>query len=257
MREDHPVKAYKNLDFLNSPSARTLRILAEYEEPRQRFQEYDIRDTIVFFGSARAKSPEQIAKEASQGKTYKPRTLDTYYELSRKLASKITEWSLKTFPKKEQYVITTGAGPGIMEAANRGAHEAGGLSVGLGISLPFEEDLNIYVPKSLSFEFHYFFMRKYWFMYLAKALVAFPGGFGTLDEVIEALTLVQTGKIHKKLPIVLFGQQYWESVLHIEELLDWETISEKDRSLFHISDSVDDAFDFLVSELKDRSFPQP
>jgi len=213
-----------------------------------------VEDTIVFFGSARAKSPEQVeALEAKSSldtqQTAQVRRLSAYYEHARSLAARLTTWSLDTRPADRQLVVTTGGGPGIMEGANRGASEAGGLTVGLGISLPSEQGLNRYVPSELGFEFHYFFLRKYWFAYLAKAIVGFPGGLGTLDELLEVLTLVQTGKIKKHLPVVLFGKEYWTSMLNIDALERWGTISPKDKDIFHVSDSVDDAVEFLTREL--------
>ncbi len=223
-------KAYKNLDFLNSPAARTVRILCEYEEPRQRLRDAHVRDTIVVYGSARTKPGTR------------------WYEEARELSCRLTEWSMAH--EAGRYVICTGGGPGIMEACNRGASEVdGGRSVGLGISLPFEEKVNQFVPDELAFEFHYFFMRKYWFMYLAKAAVIMPGGFGTLDELFESLTLRQTGKIKKPLPTVMYGTDYWREVLNIEAMVKHGTISEKDLALLHWSDSVDDAFDYLTAEM--------
>ncbi len=255
-----PQKAYKNLGFLNSPAARHVRILCEYEEPRDRFHKEGVRDTIVIFGSARVK-PRDVAaqmladartsgdpaaiKKAEQGVR-----LSRYYEDSRELARRLTEWSMSRDAKLRKYLICTGGGPGIMEAANRGAADVpGGRTVGLGISLPFEENVNRWVDPDLAFEFHYFFMRKYWFAYLAKAMVIMPGGYGTLDEMAEILTLRQTKKITKKMPMVLFGSEFWDEVLDIEALIRWGTISESDRELMHHSDSVDDAFDFLTTAL--------
>lgn len=251
MSHDHPAKAYRNIPFLTSPPARPLRILAEYEEPRQRFKEHGVEDTIVFFGSARSKSPEQLVELEAAGTpvSEQARRLSEYYQQGRELAARITTWSWENFAPDKQYFITTGGGPGMMEAANRGAAESGGLTVGLGVSLPSEQGLNAYVSPSLGIEFHYFFLRKYWFAYLAKAIVALPGGFGTLDEVLEVMTLVQTGKIKKHLPVVLYGRDFWTSVLDVDALERWGTVSSKDRRLFHISDSVDDAFVYLSGEL--------
>jgi uncharacterized protein (TIGR00730 family) len=264
-------KAYKDLRFLNSPAARPIRLLCEYEEPRMRFLEHKVKDTIVMFGSARIRSPES-AEEAIQravhdldgttdeaGRTrasaqlvqaQKVQRLARYYEDTRRLAARLTEWSIARTGGR-RYVVCSGGGPGIMEASNRGASEVpGGRSVGLGISLPFEEQVNQYVTPELAFQFHYFFMRKYWFAYLAKAMVIMPGGFGTFDELFEILTLRQTGKIKKRLPMVLFGTPYWDAVLHINEMMEWGTIAEKDLQLIHRTDSVDDAFEFLVAELE-------
>ena len=263
-------KAYKNLEFLTSPAARTIRILCEYEEPRQRFRDKNVHDTIVFYGSARAVPQEQAVGELGQAerelrvakddeerrrlehqvKVAERRVrMSRYYENARALSHRLTEWSMQK--KKSRYFVATGGGPGIMEAANRGASEVkGGRSVGLGISLPFEEKLNPYVSPGMGFEFHYFFMRKYWFAYLAKAMVVFPGGFGTMDEFFEMQTLRQTGKIKKPQPTVLFGDEYWRQVTDIQAMVDWGTISERDLLLFHRSDSVDDAFDYLVDAME-------
>ncbi len=274
-------KAYKDLDFLNSPEARTVRILCEYEGPRRRFKQENVRDTVVFYGSARAIPREQAvgqlgdaerALRTAEGEEEKRRLahqvtlaqrrvrLSRYYEDAQELARRLTDWSIEK--KKAGYLVATGGGPGIMEAANRGASMAeGGRSVGLGISLPFEEKLNPFVTPELGFEFHYFFMRKYWFAYLAKALIVFPGGFGTMDELFEMLTLRQTRKILKPLPTVLYGAEFWRQITDIQAMVDWGTISEKDLLMFHRSDSVDDAFEYLVdalerSEIERRSPPE-
>ena len=264
-------KAYKNLSFLNSPAARHIRILCEYEEPGERFREHNVRDTIVFFGSARARSVAVCRDEvahlereiARNGEPHVHHELEKKLKIARarqkmahwydetvELARRLTEWDMaRQGPRR--YYVCTGGGPGMMEAANRGAAAVeGGRSVGLGISLPFEEKLNPYVTPELGFEFHYFFMRKYWFLYLAKALILTPGGFGTMDEFFETLTLRQTGKIKKNLPIVLFGTEYWDRVLNVDAMLEWGTISEKDLLLFHRSDTVDDAFAFLVDAIE-------
>ena len=262
-----PEKAYKNLEFLNSPAARPIRILCEYEETRQRFLAHDIQHTIVFFGSARTRSSEDAAWMLEQAQVAAERNPDDpevqlqlrkaqvihrmsgYYDAARELARRITEWSMGP-ERRRQYVISSGGGPGIMEAANRGASDAGGRSIGLGISLPFEQGVNDWVTEELAFEFHYFFTRKYWFLYLCKALIIFPGGFGTMDELFETLTLVQTGKIKKKLPIVLFGTDYWSKVVNLEAMADFGTISHQDLDLVYVTDSVDDAFEYVVTELQ-------
>lgn len=273
-----PAKAYKDLTFLNSPAARTVRILCEYEEPRQRFRRAGIRDTIVFFGSARARPLDQAKAKLAHARRQLERAtsdeerrrlehqvkhaergvrLGRFYEASRELSRRLTEWSLQRTASR-RYIVCTGAGPGIMEAANRGASEVeGGQSVGLGISLPFEEKINPFVTEDLAFEFHYFFMRKYWFLYLAKAVVLFPGGFGTMDEMFEMLTLRQTGKVTKPLPTVLFGMDFWNDAVGFQKLVDWGTISEADLLLFHRSDTVDDAFEFLTTELADHEPGEP
>jgi len=263
-----PQKAYKNLEFLNSPAARHIRILCEYEEPRQRLMRYRVHHTIVFFGSARTRSGEEATRMLTDARAALAHAPDDpvltlavrkaeiadrmsrYYDAARELAQRLTAWSTaRTGGRK--FVIASGGGPGIMEAANRGASEVpGGRSVGLGISLPFEQGVNPYVSPDLAFEFHYFFTRKYWFLYPCKALVIFPGGYGTLDELFETLTLVQTGKIKKRLPILLFGAEYWTRVLNLEAMAEFGTISPDDVKLVHKTDSVDDAFAWLVQELE-------
>jgi uncharacterized protein (TIGR00730 family) len=254
------IKAYKNEHFLNGPDARSLRILAEYLEPATRFREFHVRDTIVFFGSARIlprDAAEELVKQAEAGagdleQAKRKLKMSRYYEETRELARRLTEWSKSLEGTERRFVTCSGGGPGIMEAANRGASEARGENVGLNISLPFEQNENPYITRRLSFEFHYFFMRKFWFSYLAKAMVVMPGGFGTLDEFMETVTLVQTLKIKKRLPIVLFGTEYWDQVLHMEPMVEFGTISPEDVNLFHRTDSVDEAFDFLVRELTEH-----
>jgi uncharacterized protein (TIGR00730 family) len=252
------VKAYKNETFLASPEARALRILSEYMEPSSRFQELRVRDTIVFFGSARIPSREVAAAEleaAKKGDGDLARAemrleMSRYYEETRELAKRLTMWSKGLSNTDRRFVVCSGGGPGIMEAANRGASEAKGENIGLNISLPFEQLDNPYITRRLAFEFHYFFMRKYWFTYLAKAMVIMPGGFGTLDEFMEVVTLVQTLKIKKHLPIVLFGTRYWDEVLHLEPMVRYGTISAEDVNLFFRTDSVDEAYAFIVKELE-------
>ncbi|HTP63612.1 MAG TPA: TIGR00730 family Rossman fold protein [Burkholderiales bacterium] len=233
------VKAYSNQEFLNSKNARALRILAEYLEPKSRFEEHGIEDTIVFFGSARFKEG------------------NPWYEAARKLAFRLTEWS-KALPSKERrFVVTTGGGPGIMEAANRGASEARGKTVGLGISIPIEQTDNPYLTRELGFHFHYFFMRKFWFAYLAKAVIVFPGGFGTLDELMEVVTLVQTKKMKKVMPIVLFGNDYWNEVINFDALVRHGTINAEDVRIMHRTDSVDEAYDWVTARLNEFALNQP
>jgi uncharacterized protein (TIGR00730 family) len=268
-----PEKAYKNLSFLNSPPARHIRLLCEYEEPRQRFEEEDVHDTIVMFGSARVRSPEDAAAAVERAlrdieamhdpadvarareelaRAQRVQRLSRYYADTRELAARLTRWSLERTGGR-RYVVCSGGGPGIMEASNRGAQDVeGGRSIGLGISLPFEEKVNQYVSPELAFQFHYFFMRKYWFAYLAKAMVILPGGFGTFDELFEILTLRQTGKITKPLPMVLFGTEYWSSVMNLEKMVEWGTIAERDLDLMFRTDSVDDAFTFLTQRLEEN-----
>lgn len=252
------VKAYKNDEFLLSKDARALRILSEYMEPATRFRDLGIKDTIVVFGSARIRSRETAEAELAAAKAEggdierAERNLDMskYYEAARELSRRLTEWSKNLGEEAERrFVICSGGGPGIMEAANRGASEAAGENIGLNISLPFEQNDNPYITRKLSLEFHYFFMRKFWFAYLAKAVIVMPGGFGTLDEFMEVVTLVQTLKIKKKLPIVLFGKEFWSQVLNFQPLIDYGTISPTDPDLFFQTDSVDEAVEHLIKEL--------
>ena len=267
------VKAYQNQAFMQSPDARILRILSEYIEPASRFEDLNVRDTLVIFGSARIVSREKAeaqlaAARAGNGdlaKAERALKMSHYYECTRELAHRLTVWSQElddrpaTPADKEErrFVICSGGGPGIMEAANRGASEAKGENIGLNISLPFEQSDNPYITKRLAFEFHYFFMRKYWFAYLAKGIVAMPGGFGTLDEFMEVVTLVQTLKIKKHLPIVLFGTEYWDEVLHLEPMVKYGTISPEDVNLFFRTDSVDEAYAYLVNELETHALKKP
>lgn len=267
-KEEWPIKAYKNLEFLRSDKARFIRILCELFEPEERFKVAGVEKTIVLFGSARTKPSKEAAAQLKSvneliaqssnptetlQKQLKEAKMDLkaskYYEAARELSQKLTEWSLQ-LPEKDRLLICSGGGPGIMEAANRGAHEANGKSVGLGISLPFEQRVNDYISKELQFEFKYFFIRKYWFVMLAKSLVAFPGGFGTLDELFETLTLMQTKKVNGKAPIVLFGKEFWNELINLETLVEWGMISEDDLNYIHITDSVEDAFNFVVREVQ-------
>jgi uncharacterized protein (TIGR00730 family) len=271
-RDEWPLKAYKNLDFLNNDHARNIRVLCEMTEPGIRFAEQKIKDTIVLFGSARTiplaqaekalkdvtaaiKDPENpnTAEKAALHKAEIDLKSAPYYDAAVQLSEELTKWSMN-LPESAQrsFYICSGGGPGIMEAANRGAHNVGGKSVGLGISLPFEQGVNEYIPEELQFEFHYFFVRKYWFVLLAKALVAFPGGFGTMDELFETLTLIQTKKVEEKPPIVLFGSAFWNSVFNIEALVEWGTISPQDIHLFKIIDTVEEARDHIIEQLTER-----
>jgi len=260
-----PVKAYRDEDFINSPDARELRILAEYLEPHCRFEDYDVSDTIVFFGSARTK-PRDVARQLLDDarkhggdleKAERDLAQSRYYEEARELSHRLTVWSKGLEDKKRRFLVCTGGGPGIMEAANRGASEAGGINIGLNISLPFEQHDNPYISRELSFEFHYFFMRKFWFMYLAKALVVFPGGFGTMDEFFEALTLVQTRKSKKVMPIVLFGKAFWGEALNLEALVRHGTVSPEDLDLFREVDTVDEAYNYIVEGLQQHALRHP
>jgi uncharacterized protein (TIGR00730 family) len=222
--------AYKNEAFLDSDDARPLRILAEYLQPLYAFQRERICGTVVFFGSAR------LLPDGPLG---------NYYEAARELARLVTLWSTQLSPDVCHCVVCTGGGGGIMEAANRGAADAGGKSIGLNIGLPHEQRPNPYISPELSFEFHYFFMRKLWFAHLARALVVFPGGFGTLDELTEILTLMQTGKIIRRIPIVLYGSAYWNEVINFAALVRHGMIDSKDRALFRFADDPASALALL------------
>lgn len=213
--------AYLDENFLTSEAARPLRILAEYLEPLEAFRRENIKDTIVFFGSARL---------------HEAGALGRYYQEARALARLITEWSMSLSSSTCHYVVCSGGGGGIMEAANRGAADAGGRSIGLNISLPHEQRPNAYITPGLSFEFHYFFMRKLWFAHLARALIVFPGGFGTLDELMEILTLAQTHKLERRIPILLYGESYWREIINFEALVRHEVISQQDLELFTFID---------------------
>jgi len=276
--------AYENPAFLNSSDGRLMRIVAEYIEPLARFRHEQIQDTVVFFGSARfhgreeadhalellentgsaqpAPSSEQPAKptEIAAGKATELQLkraeaavqMARYYEDARKLAQLLTHWSKSIPSRRHRFVVTSGGGPGIMEAANRGAHEAGGKTIGLNIRLPFEQHPNPYITPALNFEFHYFFMRKLWFAYLSKALVVFPGGFGTIDEMFEILTLVQTKKLAKKITVVIDGSEYWKKVINIQALVDTGAISPKDIDLFQFADTPEEAFELLRQGLTEN-----
>ena len=249
--------AYQNEPFLNSPDGRLLRILSEYSEPLSRFRREQIQDTVVFFGSARFDSHDHAKARLSELRASSNPNRDEitraqaalkmsrYYEDARKLASMLTDWSIKIPARRRRFVVTTGGGPGIMEAANRGAKEAGGKTIGLNINLPFEQFPNPYITPSLNFEFHYFFMRKFWFAYLAKALVIFPGGFGTFDELFEILTLAQTDKLAKKILVVIYGSEYWHNLINFQTMIDAGTISAKDLDLFKLVDTPEEGFEFL------------
>jgi len=270
--------AYENKDFIDSPDGRMLRIMAEYYEPQARFRRERIQDTVVFFGSARfhaldeaheqlelldntgstkpAPPEEQPARgdevETSQLKRDRAEAaveMAHYYEAARELARMMTEWSMKLPGRRHRFVITSGGGPGIMEAANRGAWEAGGKTIGLNIKLPFEQMPNPYITPALNLNFHYFFMRKYWFAYLAKALVVFPGGFGTFDEMFELLTLAQTQKLAKKITVVIYGSKYWKDLINFQMLADKGAISPKDLDLFEFADTPEEAFAILKEGL--------
>lgn len=271
-----PEKAYKNISFLNSPDARVIRILSEYLEPLSRFRRLRIRDTIVFFGSARNTPMREAAAKMKEAKTKLATAqrkkinsrqmkklkdelkraeagieMARYYEDAAKLSEMLTTWSKKlSNGKGQRFVVCSGGGPGIMQAANKGAIRAGGLAIGMNISLPHEQFPNPYISPNLNFEFHYFFMRKFWFVYLAKALVVFPGGFGTLDELMEVLTLLQTDKIRKKMSVLIYGSKYWKKVLNFDALVEFGAIDRSDMKLFSFADDPVTAFKFLTHELK-------
>jgi uncharacterized protein (TIGR00730 family) len=237
--------AYENPAFLNSPDGRIIRILSEFSEPLARFRREHIQDTVVFFGSARFHPLDDAALPEQPASSDTAVEMARYYEDARQLAFLLTQWARSLKSRRHRFVVTSGGGPGIMEAANRGAYDAGGKSIGLNIRLPFEQAPNRYITPALNFEFHYFFMRKYWFAYLAKALVIFPGGFGTLDEMFEILTLCQTNKLAKKIGIVIYGSSYWNEVLNLEVLVDKGAISPQDRELFQFADTPEQAFTLL------------
>lgn len=261
----NPSKAYANKEFLNSHDARSIRVLCELTEPDVRLQNEGVENTIVFFGSARSK-PLAVAKDelssyldeiASQNELDLDQKeelarressvlLSKYYDDAVSLSARLTEWVKETDKK---YFICSGGGPGMMEAANKGASQANGKSIALGISLPFEQGVNEFASPELSFEFHYFFLRKFYFLYHAKMVVVFPGGFGTMDELFETLTLIQTKKLNKEVPIILFGKEFWEELINFDQFVKWGVISPKDLNLFKIVDHVDEAFELITKNL--------
>ncbi len=260
MLKSAPV-AYQNEPFLNSPDGRILRMLAEYQEPLARFRHEQIQDTVVFFGSARFQGKKDAtsalhaleSNHAAAGENLEKSLklahagvdMARYYEDARKLAHMLTKWSIHIPARRHRFVVTTGGGPGIMEAANLGAHEAGGKTIGLNIQLPFEQHPNPYITPSLNFQFHYFFMRKFWFAYLAKGLVIFPGGFGTMDELFEILTLAQTDKLAKKILVIIYGSEYWNKIMNFQAFVDAGAVSPEDLDLFKIVDTPEEAFEYL------------
>jgi hypothetical protein len=262
------VKAYSNRDFLNSHGARPIRVQCELVEPELRLAKEGIENTIVFFGSARSKPLNIAQKELDDFNKKHPHSqnlnqedtlellkkesivkLSKYYDEAVLLSSKLTEWSDNLKDPKKKYYVCSGGGPGMMEAANKGANKVNGKSVALGISLPFEQGVNSYATPELSFEFHYFFLRKFYFLYHAKAVIVFPGGFGTMDELFETLTLIQTKKLNKQMPIILYGKEFWEDLINFEQFIKWGVISPKDVELFKIVDDVNDAFSLITSNL--------
>jgi len=261
-------KAYNNKDFLNGKAARPVRVLCELIEPEERLEENNIENTIVFFGSARPKETGVANRELSEfenkyesidhlksdlqlehARLKRIQKLSKYYDDAVQLANKVSTWSRSQATKIRNCFVCSGGGPGIMEAANRGAKEAGSKSIALGISLPFEQGVNEYASPELSFEFHYFFIRKFYFLYHAKAVFAFPGGFGTMDELFETLTLLQTNKLNKKMPIFLYGREFWEGLINFNKFVEWGVISPQDLKLFKIVDSVEEALASLIDEI--------
>jgi uncharacterized protein (TIGR00730 family) len=266
--------AYQDPEFLDGEEARPIRILAEYLEPLARFKAQRIQDTVVFFGSARIHSREHAEQALERlerrfgGRSAAERDehllrgrkaveWSRYYEEARELASMFTKWTLSLDFPHYRFVVTSGGGPGIMEAANRGAHEAGGKTIGLNIKLPFEQGANRYITEGLGFEFHYFFMRKFWFAYMAKSLVIFPGGFGTLDEMFEILTLMQTEKLDKQIQIILYGTEYWDAILRLEPMAEWGAIGPADMQLLQRANTPEAAFDLLKAHLTEHHLVPP
>ena len=266
--------AYLDRDFLESDEARPLRILAEYLEPLGRFRAQNIQDTVVFFGSARIHSREraeealsrlerrvgaraEAEEQAHLARGRKAVEWSRYYEEARELAYLLTTWSSSLESAHHRFVVTSGGGPGIMEAANRGACEAGGKTIGLNIRLPFEQGANRYITEGLHFEFHYFFMRKFWFAYLAKALVIFPGGFGTLDEMFEIVTPMQTEKLQKQIQIILYGTEYWDPIMNLQPMEEWGAISPGDIELVQRANTPQEAFDLLKAHLAEHHLMPP
>jgi len=269
-KQQCPEKAYRDTEFLNSPEARVVRMLAEYLEPLRRFEQEGIGNTIVFFGSARLRPSKEVQAEirrTSNGQSTPAQSrrlrellehanMARYYDDAVELARLLMQWSNSQPEGQTRYAICTGGSGGIMEAANRGAIKGGGPSVGLNISLPFEQLPNEYITEGLCFEFHYFFMRKLWFALPARALVAFPGGFGTFDELFEVLTLVQTGKLGKHVPIVIYGTEFWEEVIDFKALARRAVIGPRDLDLVHFSDEPSEAFEYLKTELTRPTRPR-
>lgn len=267
------LKAYENEHFLSSPPARIIRILSEMIEPADRLKKHNIWNTVVFFGSART-LPKNVARERLREAEAKLKKVSSpsnklkeeaaharrmlrmadYYEDAASLSEKLTRWFNEMKNASKNFVICSGGGPGIMEAANLGARRAGGKSIGLNISLPHEQAPNPYQTQDISFEFHYFFIRKFWFFYLGKALVIFPGGFGTFDELFEILTLIQTGKTKKYMPVILYGKEYWNDLINFETFVKWGTVSARDLKMFEIFDDVDSAFEYLKQKLSKHYF---
>ncbi|MDR4989173.1 MAG: LOG family protein [Bacteroidales bacterium] len=261
MSNNKALKAYENERFLKSPLARELRILSEYLEPKSRLRKNKVQDTVVFFGSARTLSAKEAVQRMEMLKAQPkpdPHALKVaerdlkhsrYYEDAVELARRLTQWARERYTPHSRFIVASGGGPGIMEAANKGARLAGGKSIGFGISLPFEQESNPFIDEELNFEFHYFFMRKLWLVFMAKAFVIFPGGFGTLDELMEVLTLVQTEKIKKELKIILYDSHFWQQIINIPKMAELGVISKKDLKLFRLCNSVDEMEKELIPHL--------
>jgi uncharacterized protein (TIGR00730 family) len=271
-KPQHAPKApHEDRAFMSSTPARPIRILAEYIHPLTQLKQEGIGDTIVMFGSARIESHETAAarytglKNRKTGRMNKERLkhhnatlreaknaleMSRYYEEARQLSHRLTTWALSLGPRPRRFVVCSGGGPGIMEAANRGAFEAGGKSIGLSIELPHEQFANPYISPELSFNFHYFFMRKLWFAQIAKALIVFPGGFGTMDELWEMMTLSQTGKMPKHTLILIYGRKYWHDVLNLKGMVRWGTINQEEYDLLQYADNVEEAFEVIRSGLE-------
>ena len=266
-----PLAPHKDPAFLESTAARPIRILAEYLQPLVQLKKEGIADTIVIFGSARIESRESalarfgklknkaaLARVKVQRAQHRETLRDArsalemsrYYEEARELSRRITTWAMTLGTRPRRFVICSGGGPGIMEAANRGAMEAGGKSIGLSIELPHEQFANPYISPELSLNFHYFFMRKLWFAQIAKALVVFPGGFGTMDELWEMMTLLQTGKLPKNNLIIIYGRKYWDEVLNFRAMVRWGMISQSEYNMLQFADTVDEAFGRIQSGLE-------
>jgi uncharacterized protein (TIGR00730 family) len=250
---EKPKEAFNDREFLQSPEGRSVRILSEYEKVKSIFEFHKIMDTITFFGSARfhSKDSKKISNDEIDSQN------SEYYEQARELSFKFTKWAEEFSKERKRFVVATGGGPGIMEAANRGASEAGGKSIGLGIKLPQEQKNNKYISPELSFQFHYFFMRKFFLTQPAKATIMFPGGYGTVDELSEILTLKQTGRIQQPMPIVLIGKKFWNSAINFNYFFERKVIDKEDLNLFLITDYIDQAFTFISCVLKEKCLDNP
>jgi len=251
-KEKRVTRAYDNRKFLHGRSARPLRVLAEFIEPEERLRKHGIRNTIVFFGSSMSVDNRTFRRQTPDSTVVPEKAIrvSNAHESCIELAKRITAWSQKIKEPTKRFYVCSGGGSGIMEAANEGAKLAGGKSIGFNITLPLEQSLNPHISPEFCFNFHYFFIRKFWFLYYAKALIGFPGGFGTMDEVFELLTLLQTGKIQKQVPVVLFDKTFWNEVINFQALQEYGVIGPSDLKLFKIIDDVDEAFEYITGQLK-------